>query len=185
MKKIITLLLVAVICFAFVACNNNQGNNSDAPTNNNNQDDSNNVVSTIDKETLETERKHYDIIEKGLDKLADNLKNPASLEVKTIIIVDNSDDPNAPLKDLVEIYIEYSAKNNLGNSVDSYANIWSWGKGGVLENSTVDSLYETYYKVCMGRDSAHEHVARKYYKGTRGIVFMVDLSDYDQQGYLR
>lgn len=142
-------------------------------------------MSSIEKETLEIERNHYAIIEKGLDKLADNLKNPASLEIKTIIIVDNSDDPKTPLKDLVEIYIEYSAKNDIGNSVYSYANIWSWGTGGVLKNSTVGSLYETYYKVCMGRDSVYEHIARKYYKGTRGIIFMVDLDDYNQQGYLR
>ena len=177
MKKIITLLLVAFCVFSIVACDNNQSDND--------QGNNNSGMSAIEKETLEIERNHYAIIEKGLDKLADKLKNPASLEIKTIIIVDNSDDPKTPLKDLVEIYIEYSAKNDLGNSVDSYANVWSWGTGGVLKNSTVDSLYETYYKVCMGRDSAYEHIARKYYKGTRGIIFMVDLDDYDQQGYLR
>lgn len=182
MKRVIALLLVVICLFLFVACGNNQGDNYSGD---NNSGDNNSGMSALDTETLEIERKHYAIIEKGLDKLADNLKNPASLEVKNIIIVDNSDDPKTPLKDLVEIYIEYSAKNGLGNSVDGYANIWSWGNGGVLENSTVDSLYETYYKVCMGRDSAYEHIARKYYKGTRGVVFMVDLDDYDQQGYLR
>ena len=172
MKKTIALFLVVICLFLIVACNNNQGDNSSG-------------MSAVDKETLEIERNHYPIIEKGLDKLADNLKNPASLEVKTIIIVDLSDDPQTPFKDLVDIYVEYSAKNDLGNSVDGYAHIWSWGNGGVLMNNTVDSLYETYYKVCMGRNSAYEHIARKYYKGTRGIVFMVDIDDYDQQGYLR
>ena len=172
MKKIIALLLVVICIFLIVACENNQGNN-------------NSGMSAIEKETLEIERNHYAIIEKGLEKLKDGLKNPASLEVKTIIIVDNSEDPKTPFKDLVDIYIEYSAKNNLGNSVDGYANIWSWGTGGVLKNNTVDSLYQTYYKVCMGRDSTYEHIALKYYQGMRGIVFMVDLDDYDQQGYLR
>lgn len=195
MKKIIALFLVVLCLFSIVACDNNQNYNNTNNTQNNNQanndqgninqGNNNSEISSIDKETLEIERKHYAIIEKGLDKLADNLKIPASLEVKTIIIVDNSDDPKTPFKDLVDIYVEYSAKNALGNSVDGYANIWSWGNGGVLENNTVNSLYETYYKVCMGRDSAYEHIARKYYKGKRGVIFMVDLNDYDQQGYLR
>ena len=170
MKKIIVLLLVITCLFFNVACNNNQGNSE---------------MSAIEIETLQIERNHYSIIEKGLDKLADHLKNPASLKVKTIIVVDNSDNPETPFKDLVDIYVEYSAKNNLGNFVDSYALIWSWGNGGVDKDSTIDFLYETYYKVCMGRDSTYDYIARKYYKGTRGVVFMVDLDDYDQQGYLK
>ena len=173
MKKTITLFLVISCLFLSVACNNNLGHNNNAG------------MSAIEIETLEIERNHYSIIEKGLAKLTNSLKNPASLEVKTIIIVDNSDNPKTPFKDLVDIYVEYSAKNDFGNLVDGYATIWSWGNGGVAEDDTVDFLYQTYYNVCMGKDETYEYISRKYYKNTRGIIFMVDLNDYDKQGYLR
>ena len=90
MKKTIGLFLIVICLFSVVACNN-KGDNSG--------------MSVIDKEILEIERNHYAIIEKGLDKLAGQLRNPSSLEVKTIIIVDASDDPKMPLKDLVDIII--------------------------------------------------------------------------------
>ena len=80
MKKIIALFLVVISLFLIVSCNNSQSDNSQSNNQGNIDEGNNNSgISSIDKETLEIERNHYAIIEKGLDKLADNLKNPAKI----------------------------------------------------------------------------------------------------------
>lgn len=171
MKKIIVLFL-AITCFSsIIGCNYNQV-------------DDNKVMSAIEIETLEIERSYYAFIEELLDKLANSLTYPDSLTVKGVIIEDFSANPGAPFEDTVEVFVKYSSKNRFGNWFDHHAVLSNCEGSEISKGGSLETLYNAYHKICMGRNDSYIHIARNYYKhDLLGIVFMLDLNDYNQQGY--
>lgn len=150
-------------------------------------------ASEIKNEALEKERYYYDLVEYTIDVLRERCVVPASLEINDVIVVsqydfNSADEANHSEVNDINIYVDYSAENKLGNSKSGYAK-FIMGFGSVLDFD-VDDNYSYYYKVSKGRSDKYEEVGNGLYKAidesvSFKIVFKVDLTDYDNQGYIR
>lgn len=182
MKKLLMLLLVAVMCFGYTACGSNKEPNQSADSSNKEPEQS---------EKITKGRNYYFIVEIAADVMKSELKNPASLEIKNIIVSANKEftskneiekDIRLGLNSKIDVFIEYSAKNGFGNEKEGYA-FFSGGK--IIWDQ--DDLYNGNYKTAHGRNSDYyKETSEGYYKSKKSgsICFEMDLEDYIEQGYL-
>jgi hypothetical protein len=89
-----------------------------------------------DSEVLEAKRNCYFFINAALNSFKSKIKNPASLEIHDLlakVCMTKSGEVY-----LVEVCIKYSAKNDLGNTIDSYARLYRYLPDDGLENTSFD-----------------------------------------------
>lgn len=158
--------------------------------------DSNSAVSPeveMKDASVEKERYYYPLVEYTIDALREQCVLPASLEINNVIVAskkdfDSADKVNNAGLNEINIYVDYSAKNEIGNYKDGYTR-FMMGMGTFLDFS-VDDAYNSYYKIAMGRSEQYQEIANGFYQAADTsldfkIVFLVDLTDYDNQGYIR
>lgn len=158
--------------------------------------DSNSAISSdmvVDDEIAEKERCYYSLVEYTIDALKEQCVLLASLEINNVIVAskrdfDSADEANSAGLNEINIYVDYSAKNEIGNYKDGYTR-FMMGMGAFLD-FTVDDAYNSYYKIAMGRSEQYQEIATGFYQAIDTsldfkIVFLVDLTDYDNQGYIR
>ena len=71
----------------------------------------------------------------------------------------------------------------MGNARTAYIMYYSVTQYCMSGDGT-DSAYEDYYKIAHGRGKDFVESSKGYFVGKNEIVFEVDLSDYENEGYL-
>ena len=108
------------------------------------------------------QRKHYDLVNEGVMFLKSKCKHPASLKISGVIITYYlTGDTFGP-----DVNFEYSADNDLGNSVSNYARYSNYAGQYLETRDYVQSSYLDYDNVISGGEkvASNKGLVEKYNK---------------------
>ncbi len=162
MKKISSILMILILLLTFTSCGKN---------------------SSSSEAYSEFKQQLYPEVESGIEKLQSKLKNPSSLQIKKIIVTPDNLEYSSSLN--IAVWIDYSAKNDLGNEVDNVAmyNKDSAGTRTISTENMADRFLEL-SKYCKGRDSEDIGGIYKTNDSYCPYLFELDFQDYTDAGYL-